>query len=116
MRRSIGLSLLAGASFTVPAGAVEAQPAQGSASTSTQARVPPDTDQDEIVVNGKAPRGSVIGDIPAENVLRSRDVKATGATSFDELLEAIAPEIGVARASGSARPLILLNGRRVSSY
>jgi hypothetical protein len=43
-------------------------------------------------------------------------VKATGATSFDELLEAIAPDIGVARGSGAARPLVLLNGRRVSSY
>ena len=116
MRRSIGLSLLAGASFTVPVRALEAQPVQRSASTSAQAAVPSDADQDEVVVTGKAPRGSVVGDIPPENVLRSRDVKATGATSFDELLEAIAPEIGVARASGSARPLILLNGRRVSSY
>ena len=43
-------------------------------------------------------------------------MKATGASSFDELLEAIAPDIGVARGSGAARPLVLLNGRRVSSY
>ena len=73
-------------------------------------------DEEEVVVTGKRPRGSVIGDIQPESVLRSRDVKATGATSFDELLEAIAPEIGVARGSGAARPLVLLNGRRVSSY
>ena len=58
----------------------------------------------------------MIGDIPPVNVLSSRDVKATGATSFDELLEAIAPDIGVARGAGAARPLVLLNGRRVSSY
>jgi len=114
MRRTVSLSLLAGASFTVPIAAIEAQPAQGGQSSSAQAAAQPD--EDEVVVTGKAPRGSVIGDIPPENVLRSRDVKATGATSFDELLEAIAPEIGVARASGAARPLVLLNGHRVSSY
>ena len=75
-----------------------------------------DQDDEDIVVQGKPPRGSVIGDIAPQVVLSSRDVKATGATSFDELLEAIAPEIGVARGSGAARPLVLLNGRRVSSY
>ena len=114
MRRTVSLSLLAGASFTVPIAEVEAQPAQGSQSSTAQNATPPD--EDEVVVTGKAARGSVIGDIPPEAVLRSHDVKATGATSFDELLEAIAPQIGVARASGSARPLVLLNGRRVSSY
>ena len=75
-----------------------------------------DSDDDDIVIKGKPPRGSVIGDIQPENVLKSRDVKATGATSLDELLDAIAPDIGLALGSGSARPLVLLNGRRVSSY
>ena len=73
-------------------------------------------DDDDIVIKGKPPRGSVIGDIPPQRVLKSHDVKATGATTFDELLEAIAPDIGAARGSGSARPLVLLNGHRVSSY
>ena len=76
----------------------------------------PGDDDDDIVIKGKPPRGSVIGDIPPERVLKSHDVKATGATTFDEMLEAIAPDIGAARGSGSARPLVLLNGRRVSSY
>src|SRR5689334_19997981 len=104
MRRDVKLSLLLGASFLAFAQSAGAQ-STGSA-----------TDEGEIVVKGKAPRGSVIGDVQPEVVLRSRDVKATGATSFDELLEAIAPDIGVARGSGAARPLVLLNGRRVSSY
>jgi hypothetical protein len=116
MRRSIGLSLLVGASFTIPVGEAEAQPAQGSVSSASRSPTTTTNDEDEVVVTGKAPRGSVIGDIPPEAVLRSRDVKATGATSFDELLEAIAPQIGAARASGTARPLVLLNGHRVSSY
>jgi hypothetical protein len=74
------------------------------------------SDEDEIVVKGKPLRGSVIGDIQPVNILTSRDVKATGATSFDELLEAIAPDIGVARGPPNAPPLVLLNGHRVSSY
>src|SRR5690348_5180910 len=81
-----------------------------------RANVPTDQDDEDIVVTGKPPRGSVVGDIPPVNILDSHDVKATGASSFDELLDAIAPDIGVARGSGSARPLVLLNGRRVSSY
>ena len=91
------------------------QPSPPSAS-SPAAQTAATEDSDDIVVTGKPPRGSVIGDIPPQVVLTSRDVKATGATSFDELLDAIAPDIGVARGAGSARPLVLLNGHRVSSY
>jgi hypothetical protein len=87
------------------------------AASATQAKASDaDKDDDDIVITGKPPRGSVIGDVPPEKVLKGRDVKATGATSIDELLDAIAPDIGVARGSGSARPLVLLNGHRVSSY
>ena len=95
-----------------PTGAQPAPPSPAAAQAA------PDQEQgdEDIVVQGKPPRGSVIGDIPPQVVLSSKDVKATGATSFDELLEAIAPDIGAARGSGAARPLVLLNGRRVSSY
>ena len=47
-----------------------------------------------VVVQAGPPRGSVIGDIPPENRLDARDIRATGATSIDELLEALAPQIG----------------------
>ena len=112
MRSRPRLLLLMGTSFAaVPAIAASQQTAQPSAATAQQA-----ADDEDIVVAGKAPRGSVIGDIPPLNVLTSRDVKATGAATFDELLDSIAPDIGAARGSGAARPLVLLNGRRVSSY
>ena len=71
---------------------------------------------DEIVVVGKRPRGSVIGDIPPENTLDSRDVRATGATSINELLDALAPQIGSARGRGGEKPVLLLNGQRISSF
>ena len=64
-----------------------------------------DEDGEEIVVTGQRPRGSVIGDIPPENTLDARDVRATGATDINELLEALAPQIGSARGRGGERPI-----------
>ncbi|GAA4758392.1 hypothetical protein GCM10023264_28380 [Sphingomonas daechungensis] len=69
----------------------------------------------EIVVTGVR-RGSVVGDIPPENILGARDVRATGANSIDELLESLAPQIGSARGRGGERPILLLNGQRISSF
>jgi len=118
MQSGLRFLLLLGASSATAQTAAQAQPSASSPSpsTSTATASAPDTEDEDIVVTGKPPRGSVIGDIPPVNVLSSRDVKATGATSFDELLDAIAPDIGVARGAGAGRPLVLLNGRRVSSY
>jgi hypothetical protein len=71
---------------------------------------------EEIVVTGSRPRGSVIGDIPPENTLSARDVRATGATDITELLDAIAPQIGSAQGRGGERPVLLLNGKRISGF
>ena len=73
-------------------------------------------EEDGIVVTGQRPRGSVVGDIPPERTYDSRDVRATGATNINELLEALAPEIGSARGRGGGRPVTLLNGQRISSF
>jgi hypothetical protein len=74
-----------------------------------------DDEGEAIVVTGVR-RGTVIGDIPPENTLTSRDVRATGATDINELLEALAPQIGSARGRGGERPILLLNGQRISSF
>jgi len=73
-------------------------------------------DEPEITVVGQKPRGSVVGDIPPENVLTSRDVRATGATSISELLDAVAAQTGSARGRGGERPILLLNGQRISGF
>ncbi len=74
-------------------------------------------EDESIVVVGQRERGTVIGNIPPENQLTTRDIRATGATSIDELLTAIAPQIGSARGRGAGgRPVLLLNGLRISSF
>ncbi|MEO5810369.1 MAG: TonB-dependent receptor plug domain-containing protein [Sphingomicrobium sp.] len=73
-------------------------------------------DEGTIIVTGQKPRGSVVGDIPPENVLTSRDIRATGATSIAELLDSIAAQTGSARGRTSGPPVLLLNGLRISGF
>ena len=73
-------------------------------------------DEEAIVIQGTRARGSVVGDIPPENILDSRDVRATGATNINDLLDALAPQIGSAQGRGGERPVLLLNGQRISSF
>jgi hypothetical protein len=70
-----------------------------------------------IVVTGQRPRGSVDSDIPPEVVLDRRDIRATGAGSITELLDAIAPQTRSGRGrEGGGRPVVLLNGQRISGF
>lgn len=110
-------------SATEPAAqpATAEQPVQGEASPVATAQ-PAAADEyygdeeEAIVIVGARPRGSVIGDIPAENVLDSRDIRATGATSISELLEAVESQTGSSRGRGGGRPVMLLNGQRISGF
>ena len=99
-----------------PAPAIGQQPAEQPSAAESQLPEYEDEDPNTIVVTGARPRGSVIGDIPPENVLTTRDVIATGANDITELLEALSPQIGSARGRGGERPVMLLNGQRVSSF
>jgi hypothetical protein len=105
-----------------PASAAPTQPEPSAAPTSggaaPAADAPDEFGEDEapIVIKGAKPRGSVVGDIPPENTLDSRDVRATGATNINELLDAIAPQIGSVQGRGAGRPVLLLNGQRISSF
>jgi hypothetical protein len=90
-------------------------PSSGTGAAPTQS-VDDTGDEEEIVVVGGKPRGSVVGDIPPENTLDARDVRATGATNINELLDALAPQIGSAQGRGGERPVLLLNGQRISSF
>ncbi|MEO8455289.1 MAG: TonB-dependent receptor [Sphingomicrobium sp.] len=101
--------------------AVADQPSSGTTAAQPSAEGTPLVGEDipeepEIVVVGAKPRGSVIGDIPPEETLDARDVRATGATSITELLDALAPQIGSTQGRGGERPVLLLNGQRISSF
>ena len=106
------LLFLLASSSSVPA--VAQQPAYDARSVTTPAEEEPE--EEAIVVVGQRERATVIGDIPPENQLNSRDIRATGATSIGELLEAIAPQIGSSRGRGAGQPVLLLNGLRISSF
>jgi hypothetical protein len=58
----------------------------------------------------------VVGDIQPEKTLNAGDVRATGASNINELLEALGPEIGSSRGRGGGRPVLLLNGQRISGF
>ncbi len=66
-------------------------------------------DEDEIVVTGQPLRGSVIGNIQPEQSLGAADVRALGVTSIAELVTELAPQT-------NGTPVILLNGKRISSF
>lgn len=101
-----------------PAAAVTEPAASQPGAGAAQGTVSPEDsgDEEEIVVTGQRPRGSVVGDIPPENTLDARDVRATGATNINELLEAIAPQLGSVQGRGGGQPVLLLNGQRISSF
>jgi hypothetical protein len=118
-------ALLLGAAFIFPpaasaqdttSAAQPAEPPQASAPPSTMPLADEYGEEEAIVVTGQRPRGSVVGDILPEKTLNAADVRATGATNINELLEALAPEIGSARGRGGGQPVLLLNGQRISSF
>ena len=106
---------------TVPATTQQQTTTSTAPATATPAPAPevPDEfgdDEGAIVITGAKPRGSVVGDIPPENTLDARDVRATGATNINELLDALAPQIGSVQGRSGGRPVLLLNGQRISSW
>ena len=115
--------LLASAATLFPISPTVAQSQQPTAPAPTTAKTAPAAqptdelgEEEDIVITGQRARGSVVGDIPPENTLDARDVRATGATNINELLEALAPQIGSVRGRGGEAPVLLLNGQRISSF
>ena len=74
------------------------------------------SDEEVIVVTGQRERGAVLGDIEPEIQLDRRDIRAYGAGSIAELLDALAPQTQSGRGRGEGRPVTLVNGRRISSF
>jgi hypothetical protein len=98
---------------------VPAQPAAAPAPPEPGAAGADEEDDNEgpaIVITGTRERGAVISDIPPENQLNRRDIRATGAGSLQELLNVISPQTQSGRGRGGEAPVLLLNGQRISSF
>ncbi|WP_324749685.1 TonB-dependent receptor [Sphingomonas sp. LY54] len=130
-RLPLALILLAGTSLTPafaqevtpvaeePAQAVDA-PAEQAAAEQEAAEEDEYLDEEEggepIVVTGQRERGAVLGDIKPDLQLDRRDIRAYGASNLAELLDALAPQTASGRGRGGGRPVVLLNGRRISGF
>lgn len=78
---------------------------------------PPEGEEaEEIIVAGQRQRGSVIGNIDPEIQLTPADIRSYGVNSVAELLTELAPQTGSVRGRGGGRPVVLLNGRRISGF
>jgi hypothetical protein len=76
----------------------------------------PEAELEEVVVSGRRPPGSVIGDIPPETTLSSQEIRALGVGSVTELIAALGPQLGSSGGRGGGRPVVLLNGVRISGF
>lgn len=103
------LRLLAGAAVvSLMAGTAQAQ--------TGAAEHEEDTEVEEFVVSGtRTLPGAVIGDIAPELSISPREIRAYGAASVTELLDALAPQTNSGQGSGG-RPVVLINGARTSGF
>jgi hypothetical protein len=102
--------------------AVAADPAVPAAAAAQAPSVPQPTaaqsdaeegDENEIVVTGRRPPGSVVGDIPAEQILGPADVRSYGVSSVSDLLTELGPQT---RSGAGGPPVVLLDGKRISGF
>jgi len=71
---------------------------------------------EEIIVTAARPRGAVVTEIPPVVELSEEDIASYGASSVQDLLEAISSQTTSSRGRGSGRPIVLINGQRTSGF
>lgn len=128
----VGVSALATSAAAQPAPVPDEAPAAKNAEAATPAPAEPlpgahteeaDTSEEpvdipeaphgEIIVTATRSAYSIASDLKPEAVLTSEDVASLGVGSLNELMAELAPETTSVR---GGRPVVLLNGRRVSSF
>jgi iron complex outermembrane receptor protein len=70
--------------------------------------------EDIVVTGSRRLPGAAIGDIPPEVTLNQGDIRAYGVSSVTDLLTELAPQLGSGQGRGGERPVVLLNGHRIS--
>lgn len=72
-----------------------------------------DSEEGDIVITGRKPVGSVVGDIPAEQTLSPADVRSYGVSSVSDLLTELGPQT---QSGAGGPPVVLLDGHRISGF
>jgi len=110
-----------------PAPAPKPAPAKAARAKAARPKPPPASDSDDeattlsgFTVTGKKPLysqlpGAVVGDIEPELELSPSDVQSYGVSTVTDLLNELTPETRSDRGRGGETPVVLLNGRRISS-
>jgi outer membrane cobalamin receptor len=75
-----------------------------------------DAYEDEIVVTAPRLAGQLDTNIAAEAELDEAAIASYGASSIAELLDALEPQTRSGRGRGGGRPVMLVNGRRISGF
>ncbi len=104
--------LIAPLMLTAPAigNAQEAPPTESEGGTEGE------SDSQTIVVVATRFAGQVDTDLPPVLTLDEDDITTYGASSIGELLDAVSTQTGSGRGRGGGRPVILVNGQRISSF
>jgi len=100
----------------VPGAAVQPGDEAAADEAAADAEVEGEDEADEIVVTGQRIPGQVEGDIPPEITLNPREIRSFGASNIGELIQALGPQVSSGRGRGGGAPVILVNGRRISSF
>ena len=70
----------------------------------------------EVIVTGQRLRGEVAGNVEPEVRLNEEQIRAYGASSIGELVDALAPQTRSGRGRQSGPPIVLLNGQRIGGF
>ncbi len=76
----------------------------------------PAGDGGAIIVTAERIKGSVETDVPPVLVVDEKDIATYGASNVSDLLGALGPQTRSGGGRGNGPPIMLLNGRRVSSF
>ena len=102
--------------FLLTTAALVTQPALAQQNADDSPVVEETVDGDEILVVATRIRGQVDAGVPPIMTLDPEDIATYGASSIGELLEAVSPQTSSGRGRGGGRPVVLLNGQRISGF
>ncbi len=70
----------------------------------------------DIIVTAERGAGSVITDVPPDDVLDETAIASFGASNLTDLVAQLAVQTRGNRGRGGGQPVVLLNGRRISGF